>query len=347
MRVDKKLEDLKKPEQKKEPQPIGKVIVLLCLVVGSTALFWLVWHNALVTGITLSTASRNVMVAVTTLLAFSLMFCLLAAAELLIRGKLMLLAMALAAPATVFVFFRFSVWSFIGYLIMALAFLYWRREIRIDGSSRVKFMPTRTVNVGLKTAVTLVLLAASFTYYSYLVTGNDASDRLEKSLIDDGTVAAENILRMYFKDKYNPHMELDTFIETVGIGEIENVLPNDTGSDEIDRVLDETAESAKLESITRVREELLKSLKIEAAGDEEVRDVVRKIVEKNLSTYIDPYLKFFPAIMAVGLFFLLNIFSFLYRELIKSFSFFMFCILKWTKFIRVEKEQIEVERIKL
>ena len=76
-------------------------------------------------------------------------------------------------------------------------------------------------------------------------------------------------------------------------------------------------------------------------------EVIDLIVVKNISQFLDPYIKFIPALLAVGLFFLLNIFGFIYRELIKSFSFLLFHILKWIKFIYIKKIQIEAEKVSL
>ncbi|MFA5135188.1 MAG: hypothetical protein WC505_05410 [Patescibacteria group bacterium] len=337
----------KKPEKFVPAQPIGKVATLMALAVVATALFWLAWHNALSTGISLSGSTDNVIVVASTLLAFCLMFCMLAAAEMLITRKLLLFIMAFAAAGTMFVFFAVTQWSIVGFLLMSLGFLYWRHEIHADAETRTKFVPHRTVGSSLKTAVALVLLAGSFVYYSSLSTGGDAAEKVTESLVNTGTSVVESVLRRTYGEQYDPMMELDAFIMGVGVEGVEKLIPAETGYEQIDAVIEEGIETAKTEAVIEIRTELLDTFGIAAEGDDSMRSVVSKVVLKNIEQYTEPYIKFVPALMAIGLFLVLNIFSFIYRELIKSFAYLVFNILVWIKFIRIEKAHVEVEKVTL
>ena len=112
MRVEQKTEPAsiagkeKKPEKFIPPQPVRKVVVLVVLVIASTAIFWLAWHNALMTGLEFNLSTQNVIVVVSTLLAFCLMFCLSAVAEVVITKNLVEFAMTVLAAATIFIFFK-------------------------------------------------------------------------------------------------------------------------------------------------------------------------------------------------------------------------------------------------
>lgn len=348
MRVEHK-EKPKKPEKFVPDQPIGKVVLLMGFVVASTALFWLAWHNALSTGISLSTGTENVVVVVTTLLAFCLMFCMLAIAEVLISRKLFLFIMAIVAAATLFIFFAVSLWSIVGFLLVALSFLYWRHEVHIDSETRTKFLPHKTIKAGLRMAVSLVLLAASFVYYSSLTTGNDTSDRVTEGLISTGTSVVEGVLNRYYEDRYDPDMTLDNFIREIGVDDIEQFVPisTETGIGEIDAVIEEGLEIAEEGAVVEVRTELLNTFDITADGDDTMRSVVTKVVSRNVVQYTEPYIKFIPAVMAIGLFLLLNVVSFIYREIIKSLGYLVFHVLIWINFIRIEKAHVEVEKVTL
>ena len=102
MRVEKKPEE-KKPEKFVPPQPTGKIVILSILVIAATALFWLAWHNALVTGISFSLGTQNIIVVVSTLLAFCLMFTLMAVAEVLIVKTWVELIITVLAAGTIFI----------------------------------------------------------------------------------------------------------------------------------------------------------------------------------------------------------------------------------------------------
>ncbi len=354
MRVEQKSEPAsaagkeKKPEKFVPPQPLGKIILIVILVIASTALFWLAWHNALMTGLEFSLSTQNVIVVVSTLLAFCLMLCLLAVAEIVIEKKLVEFGMTIIAAATIFIFFKPSLWSLIAFLLTALAFLYWRREVRIDEKSRTKFMPRRIIDSGLKLTVTLILLAACFNYYNFTVTKPDAETAIADGLIEKGTKTVQNVLTMYYGDRYHPQMPIDDFINNVGLSsEEQEDLSVETGQPVIDDAINEGLSSVQKGLVDEARDNFLETFGITAMGDEEMQEVIKKIVSKNILQYVDPYLKFVPALIAVSLFFILNVLSFIYRELIKSFSYLLFHILVWINFLKVSKIQIEAEKISL
>ncbi|MBU0598359.1 hypothetical protein KKF61_05240 [Patescibacteria group bacterium] len=345
MRVEKKKEQ-PRPEKFIPEQPIGKVVILIALTVASSALFWLAWNNILTNGIDWGAGTSNILTVVSTLLAFCLMFSLLAISEVLITKKVYLLLMAVVAAGTVFIFFIPSLWSFIGFILVALSFLYWRREVRIDIETRSKFLPHRTIGAGLKFAVTLLLLAICLIYYSFMVCGKDAGGRLLDTAVNTGTQTVNKVLKFYYKDKYHSDQELDEFI--ISISGLEQArLEFETGFSEIDSAITEGISSAQDEVVAEARNDLLATFDITAEGNETMDNVIRRIVEKNVDKYVNPYKELIPALIALALFFTLNIFSFIYRELIKSFGYLIFHILIWLKFIKVKKVMVEAEKITL
>ena len=354
MRVEHKKEE-KKPEKFIPPQPIGKVATIISLAVASTALFWWAWEHIITSGLSFEFNFQNIFLVVSTLLALCLMLTIVAMAEVLITKKLSLLLMAIFSSATLFIFFKPSLWTSIGFLLMLLAFMAWRREIRQDEKTRVKFVPQQVINSGLKMAVSLILLSACFNYYSFMVVRPNSEEHTLDSLVHQGSVTIENVLDLYYQDEFDPTMSLDSFIENISLSVGESIINDkvniDTGNEEVDAtlglVIAEGLTAAQSEIADEAKESFLDTFKIEASGEESMNEIIDKIVRKNTIEYIDPYLKFVPALLAVSLFFLLNIFNFIYREFIKAFSYLLFKVLVWTKFIHLKKVQVEAEKISL
>jgi len=345
----------KKIEPFIEPQPMGKIFLLMGLAVASSLLFWLAWDNAIVTGLTFTFSWENILIVLSTLLAMCLMFTLIAMAEIVITNKWYLFIMAIVSAGTLFVFFPPSLWSFVAFMLVVLSFMYWKRQIRVDEDSRTKFLPQKIINNGLRLAVTLVLLAACFSYFSFLTTRPNAEQQTLDGLTSQGSQVVEGVLDLYYQDEFDPEMSLDDFLTNVTFAVGEKIsaegIKVETGNESLDNALgDAITEGISVveqEFVDQTRESFANSFEIEVDGSESMSEVIDLIVVKNISQFLDPYIKFIPALLAVGLFFLLNIFGFIYRELIKSFSFLLFHILKWIKFIYIKKIQIEAEKVSL
>ncbi|MDP2683785.1 MAG: hypothetical protein Q8P20_01885 [bacterium] len=354
MRVEHK-EQEKKIEPFIEPQPIGKIVLLMGLAVSSSLLFWLAWENAIMTGLSFNFSWENILIVLSTLLAMCLMFTLIAIAEIVITNKWFLFAMAIVSAGTLFVFFRPSLWSFVAFLLVVLSLMYWKRQIRVDEDTRIKFLPQKIIDNGLRLAVTLVLLAACFSYFSFLATRPNAEQQTLDGLVSQGSQVVEGVLDLYYHEEFDPTMTLDDFLTNITFAVGEKISAEgvkvETGNEELDNALgDAITEGISVveqEFVDETRNSFANSFEIEVNGTESMSEVINLIVAKNIAKYLDPYIKLIPALLAVGLFLLLNIFGFVYRELIKSFSFLLFHILKWTKFIYIKKIQIEAEKVSL
>ncbi len=354
MRVEHKEEE-KKIEPFIEPQPFGKIMLLMGLAVASSLLFWLAWDNAIVSGLSFSASWNNILIVLSTLLAMCLMFTLIAMAEVLITNRWFLFFMALVSAGTLFVFFKPALWSFVAFILVILGMMLWKREIRLDEKTRVSFVPKRIIGSGLKLAVTLILLATCFNYFNFMTTRTDAEQQTLDSLSGTGSQVVENVLLLYYGEKFSPKMTLDEFLASISFAVKDKIedekVKVDTGNEKLDNALGEAITegltAVEKEFINEARESFAETFEIDVDGTETMSEVIKLIVSKNIDKFLDPYVKFIPALLAIGLFFLLNIFNFVYRELIKSFSFLLFHILKWTKFIHIKKIQIEAEKISL
>jgi len=347
MRVEKTPEQtIQKPGliDKETPQPISKVLVLAIIAVLVTGFFWFLLANILDHGISFSRGSNNVIMLVWIVLVFCLMFAVVSISAVTIKSSLMFLLITIVSSLTYFVFLNFSIWAFGPVILLILAFLYWRREIRLDMKSRIKFLPRRVISVGLHAAMALVLLATSFAYYAFLVQGKDGSTRVMENIVGLSADSINSLLPKVYKD-YNPRMTLDEFITGSSTSITSTV--NTGASGEVQKIFTEALSTAQKQAVDVARRDFLKSFGIEAAGDEPMRSVVEKIVRHRIEPFLKPYIKYIPILFAISLYFVLSIFLFLYKIFIQSFSFIIFTILRWIKFVQIKKVQVEAERVTL
>lgn len=116
---------------------------------------------------------------------------------------------------------------------------------------------------------------------------------------------------------------------------------------EIVKVVTEQLSEAEQQIIQEVRDELIQSLGIEASGDDTIRDVLILIVDRRIISIIDPYIEYAPIVFAGSLFFILYIFSFLYRYLTRGFGLLWYWILRVSHFIFIKEEDVKAQRISL
>lgn len=345
MRVDKPIE-IKKPEPYVHPQPMGKIGVLGLLAVAGTALFWFAWRHILQQGLDFHSGISGVLTIVGTLMAFCLMCTLMALVNVMVRQFWAVLVIVAASGFSVFGFFRVNIWTMLAVIVVMLGWVYWHRQIRVETNNQLKFSPQRASGAGLSATITMLLIAASLCYYSFLAGSDESQARFADSLISSGTTAVENILEMYYHEKFSPTMSLDHFILNIEDTAVKNLAPS-TGQADLDKAIAEGLNQAELVALDQSRQQFLDTFRIEATGDEEMESVVNKIVRRNIDRYLGSYMKFIPALLALSVFFLLKIFTFLYVEISKSLSYLAFTVLVWFKFLHVKKVQVEAEKISL
>ncbi len=344
MRVEKPAPPQPPIAEKNLPQPTGKIVFLGCLVVVLTALFWLTLDLIFAGDFSFVVNLATILSMAAAFLAFSLMFAIVGITEMVVSNKLFLLLIVGVAALTHFLFFPISLFSVISVILLILAFLYWKREIRLDLQSRLKFTPRRVVQAGLSTAIGLAILAVSFTYYGFLVSGPNGSSRVVDSLVRGIADTINKILPTTYPE-YKPSMTLDAFI--AGTSGISGAGAAGIGAGISEQIINEAVKQAQGKALTEARQSFLDAFHIQANGTDTMDTVVQKIVRRQISQYVDPYVKFLPALFALALFFLLRIFTFLYKALIETFSTIVFTILKWMRFLSIEKIQVEAERVAL
>ena len=156
-----------------------------------------------------------------------------------------------------------------------------------------------------------------------------------------------------FKD-YSPLMTIDSFIEYVSVFTSgkpgENELPEDAKKILTDLGISAPAEKLIEEERRALREQFLKSLGIKEAqfsGNASITKVWEAFAKERVVTSLSAIEKYIPAIAALGLFFTLIIFMFLYKMLIFFFSWLIMKFFLMTKFLRWEEVMVPQRRLSL
>lgn len=101
------------------------------------------------------------------------------------------------------------------------------------------------------------------------------------------------------------------------------------------------------EEITRIRLDLLQQFEVEASGQEPIISVLRRIVKKIIADNIGPYEPFIPPFLALALFLVLIVFTWLYQWLIKGFAILFVWLLRHAGVLVFEYRDIRQQIINL
>ncbi|MBU1951290.1 hypothetical protein KJ733_00055 [Patescibacteria group bacterium] len=128
--------------------------------------------------------------------------------------------------------------------------------------------------------------------------------------------------------------------------EIRDNLYSDTLLTE-DLVSSDIVQNVFQAQIADARDEFLKSMDIEAEGTDTISSVIAKIIRKYAFQFLGPYEDFITPLLALSLFFALNIFSFVFHALINMLASSLFAILQVSKFVKINEEKKDVQIVTL
>lgn len=349
MRVEKSEEKFTsepKKEKQKEPQPLGKVVFLGILAVCLSVLFWFLLSNVLnISFAKYESFWQIVLFFVYILIAFTFFLGYLSLMIILVRGFWLRLACFFLIGLSCFIFFKINLALIINPLLIVVGLSYFSALIKGEITSRIKFSVDKIIVRAVGILLFTFLISISITYYS-----NVSTKQGEVKVLDNlANVTAYIIDKfMVWQVKgYLPESTLDEFFEntSVQVEEKSGILgiTEKVNNNEVKNMVDK----AQKEAIDEAREKFLTSFGIQAEGTETMHNVIRKIIAKKINDLMGNYIKFIPAIAALTLFFVLLIFNYLFKPLIRLFAFIIYKIFLWTKFVRIKKEMIEAERINL
>lgn len=297
-----------------------------------------------------------------TFLAFFLMISLVAVSSMLIRPKWLNTINLAIAALIYFVFFGFSLYSSTAFVLLFLSFLFYSLRIGHETGDHINFSVHRSMRFGLGWLVAFLLIVISLSYFQIVTLQNKSMDRFNNALV---SYAAEIMNRIFTAklDGYDADMTLDEFIVKFGTENLADSLlkkPEGGGplsmleglgeifSPEQKKEIEEMAEAevASMEQamINQLRDEFVAGLGIEATGQESMRVIVRRMVATQYVEYLSPYDSYIPTMLAFSLYFILQVFSFIYIALIKLITIIIFSILRLVRFVKIEEVEVKAER---
>ena len=165
--------------------------------------------------------------------------------------------------------------------------------------------------------------------------------------------------------KKNPQKYYDNIVEAVGKS-VPFVSGSLGGKYDLNQTLDEyllntsktfskeplgetvqLSDNERTKYISEYREQFLGQFGIDAQGSETLAQVILKIVDEKADDIFAKYGKYFPAIYAVVIVVLLRAFSFVFNLLAIFFSWVVYKLLLATKFLRIGKRTVEVDKLEV
>jgi len=329
------------PAPDKGSDPIGKIAVLMVLVMSSMALFWFALSRVFVGEGGIIARSFS---AAGSLGTFALMMACIGLTAVVMRSRIFFFIALFVGAFTIILFYPLHITQGIAALLLWVGCVLWQFNVRSDAKSRISFSAVKIIGAGLGGAITFVLIAVSFTYYGHLVQEENGSNRFMNDIIGISVSSVNRLLPKYIPD-YQPEMTLDEFI--LGATSIDVSAPGLSDNPLIGDVIQEGITSAQGVITEQGRNQFLATFDISAEGTDTMDMVVRKIAEKRVGTVIERYKKFIPAILALSLFFVLNIFRFLYILLTVGCAWVLAKVAVGVHFFVVTTQTVQKEVVRL
>jgi len=234
--------------------------------------------------------------------------------------------------------------------IVALGEWWFGRTVQDESRQRLTFAPLKLTRHGFGMVALVLILGVSLANYHMNVENREeAAAQRQASLVTTGTTMLEQTLRVQFRD-FDPDMSLDQFIlqfvtvqgdDSGQQAQLRFELPFSFGALPEGVALQEELDKASVEitdeAVSQIRQQVLDAFDVEAEGTETVHVVVERIVAHRLSGILDSVERFMPLISAVGLFFLLEVFTWGYLAVGRVLVSFIFALLFALKLIRLDR----------
>ncbi len=294
------------------------------------------------------------------------------------------LALTFILPLILLIILGINVYTLIGAGIYLVGLVQLALKVQEERNERLKVSMNKYMRYGLGLAISAMLLAISISFYGAAVgRGTERLDPIDvlSRLAANGVNQALTIQI----PGYKPDITLDEFMllvfatqfkeaeaaaetETIfGInitdimGDVGDISPEAVRAilpaDFEERVKDEPGYLTEIYAQVRneliiqqlfaARNELLKNFHIEADGNDQISSVIEKILWVKLNDIFKPFKYLIPPILALTLYFALQIFGLIYSGLTRFFGILLFQMLKISKFFKVEEETTKGEIIKL
>ena len=377
-----KLGEKLKGEEPKESRSnrMIKSLVLSALSIASSFLAWymlstLLGISFLGNGKWAEFFYRDVLSSlILTFLAFFLMVVFIAVSSFLIKPRWVNIINIAISVSIYFLFFKPEIYTVLVVIVLFLVFMGY--DLRIDRESKMQihFSVIKNIRFGMGWVVTFLLIVISLTVFQFMTMENRSMKQFNDSMI--GYTA--EVLHGVFAAKlegYESKMTLDEFLVLFATDEIvDDLAEGDEGSDTVslptilEKLLSEDQRNTLLRIVgeqpvedlvkketknietevsNEIRREFLEGLGIEAQGTESMQIVVQRFVQQKYDEYLAPYREFIPSVLVFGLYFVLQIFSFIYIIIIKLLASLIFYILKLVGFVKIKEVEVMAKRAEL
>jgi len=297
-----------------------------------------------------------------TFLFFLLLISMVALCAVLVRPRWLNYVNIGIASFIYFMFFDLSFYTFFAVLVLFLSFLYYVQRIGREMKENIFFSVFKNTKFGLGWVIAFTLIVVSLTYFQFITMQDKTVDGFGEAMVRYSSDAVNQVFTIKLEG-YDKEMTLDEFIGRFGTDDLIDNLLNDSGSassislpfgldkiitveqnEIVDQLIEKESEAMEQQAIDQVRAELLEALKISATGDETMGTVISRLVQSKYDQYLSPYNNLVPSFLAFSLYFLLQVFSFLYKIIIKALIGLIYYILEKTGFIKYREIEVKAKR---
>ncbi len=277
----------------------------------------------------------------------------------------------------VFFFFPVSLWTSLAFVLTAAGLIWAMQQTWSDLHNRLTLQPTQTLNIGLSGAVLGILIAVSVLSYQHVTDKTISPAGPISELASNLVTTTEHVLPHVYKG-YRPTMTVDeligsqlpgadTILQDIHFDSLStqaakqqalNQKLNDIGLNSNDVHLDLNQDSFQLrnqlsaqlekfrqDAIDQTRSQVGKQLGVFLKGDETVHLALTSLVDQKLTTTFGKYVNVVPIILAIGVFLLLRLFSFIYTWGIVAFGWALYRFLRVLGVVSIETTTVPAQHL--
>lgn len=229
----------------------------------------------------------------------------------------------------------------IGALVISLGLaLFAIHHIHKEHSLSLGFSISKMTKTGLPIYFTVVSLIISIFYFGSITEEKAFSSILPKPVLN---LVLKNLSGPLgsLTDLDLPALNPEATIDEVLLKLVEKQLQSQ------DVAMARLSHQGILSAVAAQREELAKNFGIKLKGQEKIGDVLYGTMSQRVEELLGTYKKYLPAASAIAFFLAFKTFTIPVYYLTTLVIFLLIKIMVWSKILRSEKQQIEVERLTL
>jgi hypothetical protein len=265
-------------------------------------------------------------------LAVGLGVAFLALLSVVNRSKILFLVTSLGLVTWYVLAFPKDKYIWISGGLFFLLTLWFERRIKHDEQARADFSLSRIMRDSISIMVYALLLVIGFNVF--IKTNTEFQNNPKNFYNQIGHYAAAGLV--YVPNglgDFRPDQTFDDFVANQAQRQ--------------DPSFASVPEAAKFQVMAGVREQLISQFNIQVSGNPLLGDVVAGVVAEKVQQAAVSYQNFFPAIFAVIVAALLRTLAFVFIWLTMGLSWLIFQLLLLVRFFRIEKVQVEVNKLQI